>query len=61
VLLPGWLGKPTIDEDALWTTDSNKRVCVADAINPVQKSDQTLNQIRTILLEKYPQLAPLVR
>jgi len=39
---------------------SNKRVCVADSVHPVTKSSQTLEQIRTALLDKYPQLAPLV-
>ncbi|MEJ2143224.1 MAG: amidohydrolase family protein [Gammaproteobacteria bacterium] len=38
---------------------SRKKICVPDDIDPVDGSDQTLAQIRTILQDKYPQLAPL--
>jgi hypothetical protein len=40
---------------------SKKRICVVDTTNPVDKSGETLAQIRTILLGKYAQLSPLVR
>jgi 5-methylthioadenosine/S-adenosylhomocysteine deaminase len=40
---------------------SKKRVCIVDTTNPVPKSDQTLEAIRTVLLSKYAQLSPLVR
>ena len=37
---------------------TNKRICVADTVNPVTNSNQTLQIIRTRLLDKHPQLAP---
>jgi hypothetical protein len=39
---------------------TNKRICVSDTINPVTRSNQTLEQIRSRLLDKFPQLSPLV-
>ncbi|HEX3233043.1 MAG TPA: amidohydrolase family protein [Gemmatimonadales bacterium] len=47
--------------EALEVNGSKKRVCVVDTTNPVDKSGETLAQIRTILLSKYAQLSPLVR
>jgi 5-methylthioadenosine/S-adenosylhomocysteine deaminase len=47
--------------EALDVNGSKKRLCVVDTTNPVDKSGQTLADIRTILLSKYPQLSPLVR
>jgi len=47
--------------EALEVNGTKKRICVADATNPVTKSGETLAQIQTILLSKYPQLSPLVR
>jgi 5-methylthioadenosine/S-adenosylhomocysteine deaminase len=52
--------KPNVCEP-LEVNGSKKRVCVVDTVGPVDKSTQTMNQIRTILLDKYAQLAPLVR
>ena len=40
---------------------SKKRICVVDSLNAVTGSNQSLEQIRTILLSKYSQLSPLVR
>lgn len=36
-------------------------MCVRDEQNPVAATDQTLAQIRALLLKKYVLLAPLVR
>jgi len=47
--------------EPLTANGTRKRICVADAINPVPGSSATLEQIRTTLLNKYPQLSPLVR
>jgi len=47
--------------EPLQVNGAAKRVCVADSTAPVSKSSQTLDRIRAILLEKYAQLAPLVR
>lgn len=47
--------------DALLVNGVRQRVCVADQTNPVPGSNQRLPDIRTTLLAKYPQLAPLVR
>ncbi|MGH2708989.1 MAG: amidohydrolase family protein, partial [Actinomycetota bacterium] len=47
--------------DALEVNGAKKRICVVDRTSPVAKSGQTLADIRTILLSKYPQLSPLVR
>jgi len=46
--------------EALEVNCANKRTCVADTINPVTRSTQTLEEIRTILLDMYAQLSPLV-
>jgi hypothetical protein len=46
--------------EALKVKGTNKCICVADTIDPVVNSTQTLAQIRSKLLAKYPQLAPLV-
>ena len=47
--------------DPLLVNGVRQRVCVADQTNPVPGSNQRLPDIRTTLLAKYPQLAPLVR
>ena len=46
--------------DAVQVKGSNKRLCVADSVTSVPKGGQTLDVIRTTLLDKYPQLSPLV-
>jgi 5-methylthioadenosine/S-adenosylhomocysteine deaminase len=46
--------------EAVQVNGSSKRMCVPDTLNPVAKSGQTLAEIRTILLDKYAQLSPLV-
>ena len=46
--------------EPLKVNGSNKRVCVADRLNPVGKSCQTLDTVRAVLLNKYAQLSPLV-
>jgi hypothetical protein len=47
--------------EALDVNGSKKRICVANTTSIVTKGAQTLAQIRTRLLDKYAQLAPLVR
>lgn len=47
--------------EALAVNGANQRICVADASHPVPKGAQTLAQIRSLLQNKYAQLAPLVR
>jgi 5-methylthioadenosine/S-adenosylhomocysteine deaminase len=47
--------------EALEVNGTKKQICVLDRTNPVAKSDETLADIRTILLSKYPHLSPLVR
>jgi 5-methylthioadenosine/S-adenosylhomocysteine deaminase len=47
--------------EALEVNGTKKRICVVDLTSPVTKGDQTLADIRTILLGKYPFLSPLVR
>jgi 5-methylthioadenosine/S-adenosylhomocysteine deaminase len=51
--------KPGVCE-SIEVNGSAKCLCVSDTINPVAKSSQTLADIRTILLDKYAQLSPLV-
>lgn len=38
---------------------SSKRICVKDMRDPVEKSDQTLKEIQSLLRANYPNLAPL--
>lgn len=40
---------------------SDKRLCVADATSTVPKHNQTLGALQTVLLQRYPGLAPLTR
>ena len=47
--------------EPLQVNGAAKRVCVADSNAPVSKSTHTLDMIRSVLLDKYAQLAPLVR
>ncbi|MEK7406607.1 MAG: amidohydrolase family protein, partial [Acidobacteriota bacterium] len=46
--------------DELPVGGSKKRVCVKDTKDPELKTEQTLEQIRTVLRNAYPGLAPLV-
>lgn len=47
--------------EALEANGMKKRLCVVDTVNPVPGSGDSLATIRSRLLEKYPQLSPLVR
>jgi hypothetical protein len=47
--------------EALSINGADKRVCVKDDTHQVEKSTQSLADIRRRLLARYPQLAPLVR
>jgi hypothetical protein len=45
--------------EALRIYGSRKRICVQDTKDPVPGSNETLTEIRSSLLTRYPQLAPL--
>jgi 5-methylthioadenosine/S-adenosylhomocysteine deaminase len=47
--------------EAVVVNGTKKRICVVDTTDPVDKSHQSLAEIRAILLGKYPQLSPLAR
>ena len=47
--------------EAFFIKGVEKRLCIADATSTVPKHEQTLSALTNILLQRYPQLAPLTR